>query len=142
MPLPVVAVITGGLAAGATLAASDCKYSSLDALNYLLCALVVVISVGIMHLGRKGVLTVRTLVVAWGFMAVLFAVLGSRLQQAVQKGHQTKFVHAVSILSYVLSGLSVAIALLVYYAQVHSGGNPLDTLVSLQAKLEMMHRVK
>ena len=136
MPLPIIAAIAGGLTAGATFAASDCRYHQLDLINYLLSATIIVFSIGMIYLGRQGTLTVRTCLIGWGVMGAIFTVLAVRLKRAADSGHQATFVKAVSLVSYAVSGVALFVTLLLWWAQVRSGTDPLDTMVQLQARID------
>jgi hypothetical protein len=136
MSLGVIAAIAGGLGAGATFVASDCKVTKKDAFRYLLSGFIVVISVFMVYLARKQTLTVRTSIVGWTAVMILFALLAVQLKNA-EEG-TPEFTRAITILSGIMSAVSAFCVVVMLWAQHRVHADPFATVGQVLAQVEMM----
>lgn len=132
----------GAIGLGATYVGANKQWSKKDAMKYLLCTFIVVISLYMYMLGQQPYrLSMKMTYVGFGVLTALFAVLYHQLKTTTE--NTTQFVKVVSIISAVMSGLCAASVLAVAYAQNHTGLTPdhsIDDLIDYGTNLQAQYR--
>ena len=110
----------GAIGLGATYVGANKQWSKKDAMKYLLCTFIVVISLYMYMLGQQPYrLSMKMTYIGCGVLTALFAIFYHQLKTSTE--NTTQFVKVVSIISAVMSGLVVLMVLAVVYAQNYSG---------------------